>query len=131
MVTCGKSEVFLMFFRAQNSFTTLSRPPPQNPHEEAHHNYNRKQTYPTLCIWDKKTYPTLCIWDTERDPKHNCENATILCIWDKKTYLNDSRYAEIVFTSTPHCTARFTNRSGICILCAPEMISSPMTLAYC
>jgi hypothetical protein len=41
------------------------------------------------------------------------------------TYLNDSIYDEIVFTSIPHSVARFANSSGVCTLCAPEIISSP------
>jgi hypothetical protein len=42
-----------------------------------------------------------------------------------QTYLNDSMYAEMVLTSIPHSVARLANSSGVCILCAPEMISSP------
>jgi hypothetical protein len=41
------------------------------------------------------------------------------------TYLKDSIYDEIVFTSIPHPVARFANNSGVCTLCAPEIISSP------
>jgi hypothetical protein len=41
------------------------------------------------------------------------------------TYLNDSIYDEIVFTSIPHSVARFASNSGVCTLCAPEIISSP------
>lgn len=34
-------------------------------------------------------------------------------------------YDDIVFTSIPHASARVVNNSGRCILCAPEIISSP------
>lgn len=34
-------------------------------------------------------------------------------------------YVDIVFTSIPHASARLANNSGVCILWAPEIISSP------
>jgi hypothetical protein len=97
----------------------LSPSPPQSHHEEVHHNYNDKNIL--------KSVPGKQIRETNW-----CSVETQLynrgCnMEDCGTYLNDSVYAEIVLTSIPHSAPRFANSSGVCILCAPEIISSPIS----